>query len=552
MRCSVDANLSIAVQHYPSSSHVDSIYSTPIVLLHGWGADSRIWQPLLQEIDGRFECITIDLPGFGENAELPWSDLDEFESLVVNALPTCSTLVGWSLGGMLATRIAIRYPNKVDKLITLATNPNFVANDIWPEAMANDVYQAFVDGFADNPSGTYARFLQLQAKGDRERKSIFRALQSLCGEPGEPVVVNWLQALKLLKVINNSDLASLSVPSLHVFGDNDSLVPSSAASHLQALEELAVPIAVKTLADCGHALPLSATKAIVDEIAHFVSHTNIPVSKTSRSKQSVADSFSKAATTYDSVATLQKTVADRLLQIGHSVATGNPFAGDIADVGCGTGYCGQQLQGHLPDDKTQFIGVDLSFGMLSVAQKKAAAHASPSLNKWLCGDMENLPLATHSVDNIVSSLCFQWSENLSQLFNELFRVLKPGGAVLFSTLGPRTLFELRDSWKQVDKFVHVNDFLPLDTVKQAIVESGFAIDIEQCEEQVLTYKKLITLMRELKELGAHNVNANQKPGLTSRKQILNLEKHYEGYRNKDGLLPSTYDVFYFLIRKPHG
>ena len=275
-------------------------------------------------------------------------------------------------------------------------------------------------------------------------------------------------------------------------------------------------------------------------------------------KQRVAKSFSRAAKSYDSVARLQRQVGQNLLNFlpddlfSNNLSTNNACPNQILDLGCGTGYfiaplASKYLLGKHRD--SELMGLDLAQGMLVQAVGAYAKKASTNMEQnfsasWLCGDAESLPLADNSVDLIFSNLAFQWCEQLSVLAAEITRVLKPGGTLAFTSLGSKTLCELRESWAEVDDYVHVNHFIPADNWQQEFSQAGLDIqhfDVDYCQ---LDYRDLRHLTDELKGLGAHNVNSGQNKGLTGPEQIRALIQAYEKYRNTDGQLPATWEVIY--------
>jgi malonyl-CoA O-methyltransferase len=164
--------------------------------------------------------------------------------------------------------------------------------------------------------------------------------------------------------------------------------------------------------------------------------------------------------------------------------------------------------------------------------------------RYLCADMERLPLATQSIDMIVSNLALQWLDDLSAVFTEFQRVLKPDGVLLFATFGPDTLLELRQSWAQVDDHVHVNRFMDMHDVGDAMVRARLADPVMDCEKIVLTYRDVKTLMHELKAIGAHNVNADRPHHLTAPGKLKTMMAAYEHFRRSDGYLPATYEIVY--------
>lgn len=188
------------------------------------------------------------------------------------------------------------------------------------------------------------------------------------------------------------------------------------------------------------------------------------------------------------------------------------------------------------------MGLDIAEGMLHYAAQQQTEIA------WLCSDAELLPLADNSVDLIFSSLAIQWCNNLPQLMTELARVLKPGGQLYIATLGPHTLHELKSAWQQVDDYVHVNRFQSLHNILSAAQSVNLVVDDVKQENRTLYYERLSELTRELKALGAHNVNNGKQAGLTSRARALAFKSAYELSRTAQGL-PATYAVIYLIANK---
>lgn len=250
-------------------------------------------------------------------------------------------------------------------------------------------------------------------------------------------------------------------------------------------------------------------------------------------KHAIAESFSRAAVSYDSVAELQRQVGLDLL---HRLP--DETVPVVVDLGCGTGYFGPLLQRRLTPD--HLISIDLAQGMLQYArQYRAMTNTS-----WLCGDAESLPLADNSVDLIFSSLAIQWCENLPALCSEVARVLRPGGRFLFSTLGPGTLSELRTAWSSVDRYQHVNRFISFATLTDHARQYFSTVNIIE-QPRVLLYNELRELTNELKGIGAHNISAGRQGGLTGKARVKAFKQAYEQFRRPlDNKLPATYQVFY--------
>lgn len=250
----------------------------------------------------------------------------------------------------------------------------------------------------------------------------------------------------------------------------------------------------------------------------------------------VGASFDRAARDYDAAAFLQKEVAERLLERLDLMAE---TPARVLDVGCGTGRPTRLLQKRYP--QAHIIGADLAPGMLHMAAKK-----QPWLGKraeFICAEASQLPLADASCDLIYASLILQWCEDLDATLLEWRRLLKPHGLLLFSTLGPDTLRELRTAWSAVDGYNHVNRFLDMHDVGDALIRAGFVEPVMDVEHITLTYDDARGLMRDLKRIGAHNVTAGRRRGLMGRGRLKAFADAYEKFRT-EGRLPATYEVVY--------
>ena len=122
-------------------------------------------------------------------------------------------------------------------------------------------------------------------------------------------------------------------------------------------------------------------------------------------------------------------------------------------------------------------------------------------------------------------------------------MLKPGGLLLFSSFGPDTLRELRGAWAAVDDAVHVNAFVDMHDLGSALQRGGFSEPVLDVDRHVLRYPDAMALMRELKAIGAHNVNAGRRRALTGRAALGRMVAAYEPLRGPAGL-PATYEVVY--------
>lgn len=250
-------------------------------------------------------------------------------------------------------------------------------------------------------------------------------------------------------------------------------------------------------------------------------------------KASARRSFEQAAAHYDEAAVLQREVGTRLLERLDLMRL-QPQR--ILDLGCGTGQCIESLFGRYR--KARVVALDIAQPMLRYAGCRGRWLRRP---QTVCADAERLPFSDNSFDLVFSNLMLQWCTDLDAAFKELRRVLRPGGLLLFSSFGPDTLKELRASWRAVDQYAHVNTFLDMHDVGDALVRARFADPVMDVEHLTVTYPDVWQLMRELKQIGAHNVTGGRPRGLTGKQRIQKLVEAYEQFRS-DGVLPASYEI----------
>lgn len=267
-------------------------------------------------------------------------------------------------------------------------------------------------------------------------------------------------------------------------------------------------------------------------------------------KRQLRQAFERAAVSYDQAAVLQREVCERmLLRLDYIKHTPDW----ILDMGSGTGYGSRKLSERYP--RSKLVAVDIALAMHLQARpplprwQQWLPLAKRSVTHYVGADIEQLPLRDGCVDMIWSNLTIQWCNDLKQTFAETHRVLKSGGLLMFSTFGPDTLKELKQVFKTVDNYSHINRFVDMHDIGDLLVSSGFATPVMDMEYITLTYDEVMNIMRDLKAIGAHNVTHGRQRGLTGKGRWQQMVKHYESFRQA-GRLPATFEVVYGHAWKP--
>ena len=252
-------------------------------------------------------------------------------------------------------------------------------------------------------------------------------------------------------------------------------------------------------------------------------------------KHAVRDAFDKAADHYDAVATVQRAACDRLLALA---TTTQPFDPErILDAGCGTGYALAGL--HLAFPSARLLALDFAPAMLR--------RHPPGLADALCADLEHLPIVAASLDALWSSYALQWC-NPRRALPELARSLRPGGQLWIATLGPGTLAELRDAFREVDDEEHVLRFQPPEVLIDAAASAGLRVLAYERDTLHAWAPDLRSLLSDIKTLGAHQTGAQRRRAPLGKSAWARLNSAYEAHRGPAGL-PASYDTLWLIAEK---
>lgn len=239
-----------------------------LVLIHGWGMNGAVWQQTVDALSQHYCVHVVDLPGFGHSHQSNFVNMDDLAQQVLTDAPHKATWLGWSLGGLLATHIALNYPQRVNKLITVASSPKFAAERPWRGIQPN-VLTAFTEQLVEDFQLTIERFMALQAMGSPSARHDVKQLKKAVLSRPTPNPSALLAGLQLLADIDyRAELENLTLPVLRLYGRLDGLVPVKVASDVDRL----LPHSNQyVFAESSHAPFMTELESFCQQVKQFIS-----------------------------------------------------------------------------------------------------------------------------------------------------------------------------------------------------------------------------------------------------------------------------------------
>ncbi|MDE9430366.1 pimeloyl-ACP methyl ester esterase BioH [Xenorhabdus bovienii] len=243
-----------------------------LVMLHGWGLNSGVWRSVETRLSSHFRLHLVDLPGYGRSQPYPAMTLAEMADTVWQQAPENALWLGWSLGGLVASRIALDHPTQVAGLITVASSPKFSAEGDWP-GIKPTVLRAFEHQLSEDFQKTVERFLALQTLGTDSARQDARLLKSVILNQPMPTVEVLNAGLETLRTDDlRAELAQLQLPFLRLYGYLDGLVPRKIAAQLD--DEWPHTHSV-IMRNAAHAPFISHPDEFVDAVMEFVTNAGL-------------------------------------------------------------------------------------------------------------------------------------------------------------------------------------------------------------------------------------------------------------------------------------
>ena len=240
----------------------------PIVLIHGWAMHTGVWRLFAQQLAMRYRVICLDLPGHGLSENIEPYTLEQITKTLINEIPDPKfSVLGWSLGASIGIGLAKQFPDRIDSLILLTGNPQFVKCEGW-SGVEPYLLAAFANHLQSNYHATVFRFLALQVNGLADNKLFLKQLKKSlqeCELPSKHVLQN---ALKLLQFEDlRHDLASLHCSINIILGDIDALIPVEVGLEIQQLQPVCK---INIIHQAGHVPFLSHQSQVIEIINNIL------------------------------------------------------------------------------------------------------------------------------------------------------------------------------------------------------------------------------------------------------------------------------------------
>ncbi len=241
-----------------------------VVLLHGWGMNADVWEGILPALTKQFRVTLLDLPGHGRSLDsLADYSLQNLAASINAFVPQNAMLVGWSLGGMIATQLTLDNPDNIRKLVLVASTPQFVRDDTWPDGTDAEVLDSFAHDLKQNYQQTIKRFIAIQTMGSEHAREQQHILCERVFRHGNPQPAALEAGLAILRHTNlRPALAKITCPTLLISGEHDSLFRRRAAKKTRTMIANA---RLSIIPNAGHAPFLSHPDVFLPMLTSFLS-----------------------------------------------------------------------------------------------------------------------------------------------------------------------------------------------------------------------------------------------------------------------------------------
>jgi malonyl-CoA O-methyltransferase len=485
-------------------------------------------------------------------------------------LPNNCILIGWSLGGIIAADLCLSFPGKYIKLVTVATNPKFIASRDWIGINENEISSFYQEAQRDLP-GLMQEFCRL-VNGNNKNPAIKKILQANLNlnhllnqaepahqvqyevqlepqhePPHEPqqqsqhelaakqdALLFYLNYLMQADKLQN--YSQLQLPILHIFGDKDYLVPHNCA---KAIKQKYPQHNVASITHAGHIPFLSHSIDFLKQLLGFIHRETDD--KTPK-KNHIQKAFNRAANTYDENAQAQHYIGKKLISV---LTTHHTQAKTIIDLGCGSGKTTAELAAQY--DYTHFHAIDIAPALLALAHQRLnplnIQLSEMNFNGLLGIPTQDLPNFSDQFDLVYSNMALQWSENFLEVLKTIYSMLSTNGSLAFS-------IPLTGTFQELTPHCSINKFMSKENIIQQLTQAGYHIAFQETENVTLSFSNLIQALKYIKNLGANHVihREHGNKGLHSKAYFKKAYSKNTDLKNTH-FNKLTYVIGYFIVCK---
>ncbi|NOQ16249.1 MAG: pimeloyl-ACP methyl ester esterase BioH [Methyloprofundus sp.] len=243
----------------------------PVVMLHGWAMHTGIWRSFAETLSKDRQVICMDLPGHGHSDNVSPYGMEAIVDAIHDALPKRHCIiVGWSLGGNIALRLAEKYPQRVRSLVLIGSNPHFLQAKQWLGVNA-EVLKEFANNLQNNPTATLLRFMSLQLQGMANMKVVFKEIKAAMQECAPPEADVLMGGLEILRTVDlRAALHDLVVPVQIILGDLDTLVPVVVGKQCKQLQSR---LEIEIISGAGHMPFITHQQQVTRIVSDFIARS---------------------------------------------------------------------------------------------------------------------------------------------------------------------------------------------------------------------------------------------------------------------------------------
>lgn len=250
-----------------------------LVLVHGWGLNNAIWQPIVERASDIYDLISIDLSGYGRKAKKAENStesadptsIEELAKTLLKDVNTPAHWCAWSLGGMAALQASIDQPDQFLSLSLVCTTPKFVQSEDWPMGVDIDIFQRFADQLKADYQTGIQQFLLLQAGSGPQARTLAKSAAKLLSKYPDPTAETLQSGLEILRKTDlrtKCQSISSDISCQVISGKRDRVIHPSAGRELSEM----LPNADYRVLNSGHAPLLSCPDELMFLLSEHISN----------------------------------------------------------------------------------------------------------------------------------------------------------------------------------------------------------------------------------------------------------------------------------------